>query len=440
MGARRLPAITLPLLASAALVGTGCLPEPSAAISCNTDGDCPEGELCHVGSCLDPAGPEGARTLADVAEGLAPEVLGEAAGDGQPEPEPDVIVEGGAWRYPVTLAPLQSASDADVAVGPVHVALHIGEGHPFLFRWYSLSRPSLVVQGAEGPLPWEIEELTDSRALLWVLVDEATLQSGELALELAAEGNGANRPAPGEVWPGYDAVFHLHAPVDSSARGWPHVNPQGAAWTDDGAFGGAIHLDGVDDWVDLKDPGGAGLPWLTGVSGFTLSAWVRAESLGGDVVSVGTDETGGGLNVSRAALTVREGAATGFARAPDELGSKLSEGTDVLGEGWHQVALVTRLPDEAMATGEVRLYVDGHETAYALGPEHVFEQVRTSEGAPRVASLGADDDGSTLFFGGSIDEVRILPEPMSVALLQAEHAAALPGFATVGDEEALDAP
>lgn len=417
-----------PLLLPALLLlgAAACAPDRPSERPCNTDFECGNHAVCSYGVCAKaprPAyGPDG--------EGVDPfdpidQPVIEKPEDEDPIPSRfDVTFDNGVH------------TDDDLSAAPF--AVHLDADHPLLAQLTGGRSVELMAMHAGEPLelPLDVERFDDGGALFWSRLPTARTSVVEVWFETSDDGVPEDTRA--DVWAGYDAVYHLAGHAADATGGWQAFEAHGTEVVTDCALGGCRTFDG-DDWIDLSSEGGEPLPWLNGVQGITIEAWVKRVGDSGDFVSIGTGATGSVPTASRASLMYREGQPAGFARAPDALGQKRSTAleADTL-EDWHHIAMVVRLPGEAGGMGNVRLYEDGEEVAYAEGPEHLFEEAVTSTEGSQLAALGADDDGQSLWFTGTLDEVRIKPSATSSAQLRAGAWAASDGYASVGEGIVVD--
>jgi hypothetical protein len=425
------------LIAVVALVASSaCAPPRAGDRSCNTGFECGNQEVCSYGICMKAPrptyGPEGEGPDAEGPDGegddpidpVLPPVVGKPGDDPVPT------------RFDLTFDAAEHATD-DLHASPF--AVHLAPGHPLLAQMLDGRAVKLMAMHAGEPLELalDVERFDDGGALLWSRLPTARAGVTEVWFETTASDQDVeDRRA--EVWTGFDAVYHLAGHAADATGRWAPFVAHGTDVVTDCALGGCRTFDG-DDWIDLASPDGASIPWLSDVDGFTLEVWVRRDGDSGEVLSIGTGLTGTAPTASRATLMYREGQPAGFARAPDALGQKRSMAleADTAGD-WHHLALVVRLPGEAGGMGNVRLYEDGEEVAYAEGPEHLFEEAATSPEGAQLAALGADDDGQSLWFVGALDEVRIKPSPTSVAQLRASAWVASAGYASVGEGVVAD--
>jgi hypothetical protein len=162
----------------------------------------------------------------------------------------------------------------------------------------------------------------------------------------------------------------------------------GAAWTT-GISGGALSLDGVNDYVDLGNP--ANLQPGT----VSLSVWFKTTATGGRIVRKRT--YGYGLDVlstGKISFWINNAAATIFtATSPNAYNDNT----------WHHAVGV-------YGGSVVKLYIDGSQVASANAGAIFY-------GAGAIA-IGRDGDYNGSYFNGLIDDVRIFQSELSAQEVQ----------------------
>ena len=169
---------------------------------------------------------------------------------------------------------------------------------------------------------------------------------------------------------------------DSSGNG-NHGAINGAAWTT-GISGGALSLDGVNDYVDLGNP--ANLQPGT----VSLSVWFKTTATGGRIIRKRT--YGYGLDVlptGKISFWINNAAAARFtATSPNAYNDN----------AWHHAVGV-------YGGSMVKLYIDGLQVASANAGAIFY-------GAGAIA-IGKDGDYNGSYFKGLIDDVRIFQSELS---------------------------
>jgi beta-lactamase regulating signal transducer with metallopeptidase domain len=181
-----------------------------------------------------------------------------------------------------------------------------------------------------------------------------------------------------------------------------------------GIIGGALELDGVDDYVDCGNP--SILDFGTG--DFTISAWIKTTDAGGETVfAKGGDQIGGiryRLFVETTAVKIL---------VDDDINKHDPQGDiPVLDGQWHHLV--------GMRVGDtLRLYIDGVEdqgvTTHGESTlPATYDLSGTSQHNAYIGAVTDHRDGSLYkFFAGTIDDVRIY----DLALSEAEIAAIASG-------------
>ena len=196
--------------------------------------------------------------------------------------------------------------------------------------------------------------------------------------------------------------------VDVSGHGITGTLTNGPTWGA-GRYGGAIVLDGVDDYVDLGNPVALR---LTG--SMTVSAWINSSAFPADDAAVVSKRGSVGFQLD---TTIDAG--------PRTVGFKLtsSTGADMIRYGatalqtntWYHVAGVY---DAAAAT--MTVYVDGHLDNGA----QIGTVTSSQQDSPQNVLIGRRANGGYLF-SGRVDDVRIYDRALSLAEIQADMAKGL---------------
>lgn len=191
---------------------------------------------------------------------------------------------------------------------------------------------------------------------------------------------------------GYEAVYHLDETgnsFDNSAGTFDLANNGSTAAT--GRIGGGRAFDGTNDYASVDN-----VNLLRNTSQATISAWVRADTLAGSQilgVSVGDNIE----NPSRAALDIRSGEAAIYARADST--RRNANGGSPAADTWHHITGVIDY-----ANDRIDVYVDG---ALVASESVSFDANTTRDENAGRFTIGAEELGTSDFFDGIIDEVRI---------------------------------
>ncbi len=171
---------------------------------------------------------------------------------------------------------------------------------------------------------------------------------------------------------------------DLSGNGHHGVVRGNPVWSS-GIINGGLQFDGLGDHVD------AGLgPSIVGTGGFTVAAWVRTSSIYNQVIiqQRSATEFNGEYQLHVASGRVRFWTVGGLAYGPIVVSSQFINDGD-----WHHVVGVRE--DD----GTTKIYIDGTIDGSKAGVPRPL--------IPIKVYVGADMRGSSAFFQGSLDEVRI---------------------------------
>jgi biopolymer transport protein ExbB len=240
----------------------------------------------------------------------------------------------------------------------------------------------------------------------------------------------ASAPAdatPAEVWSdGFEAVYHLGSPLVDTVTGVAAVAQATTATT--GAIGPAHLFAGSPSWIHI----GSDRPLLRNATQAMLSAWIKPSPLAYYVlvgVSVGTLAP---TDNSRACLISDGTGVTLIARGADTSGGvQISNyGAWVSDTGWTSLV---GLIDYSQGWGSI--FVNG---ALAVDGPLAVDQPHTDDTNATTAAIGAEEDGTSTYYSGLIDEVRIAHRLRSAAWIAAEFRnQSEDSFVVFGDAEEL---
>ncbi|MGG1513828.1 sialidase family protein [Paenibacillus oryzisoli] len=192
------------------------------------------------------------------------------------------------------------------------------------------------------------------------------------------------------------------AASDSSGNGHAGTVYNGAVWAA-GKAGGGLNFDGTNDYVDV----GNKVSLQFGKGDFTAAAWVKTDTVSGNRFifwygDVGTDVPSWWVQMQAGKLAFQVDGTS----APT--GNFVSTDTAVLPLGvWTHIA-VTR---EASI---IRIYVNGVETK-GIYTSSIPDVTSASNGLV----IGKDKNGTTRYWDGMIDEVRVYDRSLSSTEVQA---------------------
>jgi len=183
---------------------------------------------------------------------------------------------------------------------------------------------------------------------------------------------------------------------DSSGSGHAGTVSSASAWTTAGKYGGALQFNGSSTSVTST---GAN---LSGAGDFTLGAWVKTSSTAGGVIleQVGSTSTS---NRGQYQLLMNSGGTVEFwvGRSTGNTYQFDLKSTKTINDGqWHYVTGV-----RSGTTGY--LYID---SAQAATPASGTSRSLSSSNS---VSIGAETYGKSLYFNGTIDDVRIYQAAIS---------------------------
>lgn len=225
-------------------------------------------------------------------------------------------------------------------------------------------------------------------------------------------------PDPLARYPFDEAVWNgaVNEVTDDSGNGYAGTAVNGATTSaTDPAIPGSPgtcrygNFDGSDDYIDL-----AGLPNLTG--SFTITAWIKADDLGGDQRIFADDQS----NSGGFALSLGDGGNGKLRFFSRRVNPIIVDTRDaVISAGsWHHVAAVH---DVTAKTREI--YVDGVAVLLSTGStSSVYSGTWGND--PGAASIGGENSaaGSEAVphwrFKGDLDEVRVYTDALSQAQIQ----------------------
>jgi len=188
--------------------------------------------------------------------------------------------------------------------------------------------------------------------------------------------------------------------ADSSGNGNDGVLIGEPLWVA-GIIGGALELDGVDDYVDCGNP--SMLDFGTG--DFTISAWINLTAIERATVYAKGGDNSGGI---RYTLAMGEANDNQMTLTTDDNSSKVqARGGTVVNDGaWHHVV--------GMRAGTVSMvYVDGILDGSIDLPEG-YDLSGASQHNALIGAITSNTDGSLeKLFAGIIDDVRIYDRALS---------------------------
>lgn len=220
------------------------------------------------------------------------------------------------------------------------------------------------------------------------------------------------------VWgANYEAVYHFSgAPSDAGRLMDSTGNFDGTvvgATSVTGWIGGAYSFDGIDQHIDMPPDS----PLLRNASALAFSTWIRPADLTGEqhVLAIGVN-TATAFDDSRFSLVLKDNNLEFIVRTIDNsVAARVvtSNGPLIAGQ-WIYVSWTADL-----STNTASLYLNGD----LLGTvSNLFLQATTPDTNSSHSSIGAQDSGTSGFYYGEIDEIRLQSVHRSSDWINAEYA------------------
>ncbi|HZL92980.1 MAG TPA: LamG-like jellyroll fold domain-containing protein, partial [Vicinamibacterales bacterium] len=300
---------------------------------------------------------------------------------------------------PDTIKPtvvIAAPRDGDTVSGSVTISATATDNVAIAGVQFKLNGENLGAEDTAAPysLEWSTSSVTNGTHVLTAVArDTASNQTQSLDVNLVVANSGS------PVLAGLVAAYGFEEGTGTSTTdGSGNSNTgtvSGATWTTAGRFGNALQFDGSNDRVNVADAASLDL-----TTGMTLAAWVYPTSATGWRAVVMKEAT----SSTEAYLLYANDSANrpaGYVRAGGSLRSV--RGTAALPVNtWSHVATT-------YDGTTLRLFVNGTQ----VGTLAVTGAIATSNRALRIGSKG-----STRYFAGRIDEVRVFNRALSVSELQ----------------------
>jgi len=250
-------------------------------------------------------------------------------------------------------------------------------------------------------------------AQVWVRVPHIAARSSSDHIWMYYGSTASNGEQPAQVWSnGFQAVYHCANNLDDSTANAFNGADHGTTNLVAGQIAQSRTLNGSNQWVGL----GGNRNWLRNTSAATLSAWIRPSATDGDrsVIAISINNGSTATGVSRAYIETFNGYVSIGGRASDADSERriISDNSAIAAGAWHYVAGVIDY-----ASGRGTIFVDGWQI-YDGALD--FDQTVTANTSATNGAIGAQDDGSSYYFGGNLDEVRIATALRSAAWISAE--------------------
>lgn len=246
-------------------------------------------------------------------------------------------------------------------------------------------------------------------------------------------------PPPGSTLMGHWKLDETSGTVaaDCSGRGYNGVvrNATNPMWSANGAVGGCLLLDGVDDYVQLEGSPTSNPPGTLGAAQFTLAAWIKRTGRGRDA------NTGSGGIRAEPIFAKLIGQAEGSnvdgnyfmglvvdAQGRARLAADLEQGATGAKPGQnHPITGNTVIPNDVWTHVAVtydgtswKLYVNGElDATLTVGQPPRSDSIQWAAlGAALDSSGGGGADGTRGAFKGYLDDVRLYSAALSQADIQ----------------------
>jgi hypothetical protein len=288
----------------------------------------------------------------------------------------------------------------------------------------------LQFRDADGsPLPHEVEVWSPGgQSAIWVHVPRIEANSGDDHIWMYyGDPDAQIKEDQAAVWTSYRVVYHLNTGIgdqvnDSTGQGYGGTAVGGQLIP--GPVGEARSFDGVDDHIIL----GTGRDFASGVSGMTMEAWVRPLANTGAGVVFGATINGG--EDSRAELQVLgDLTVRGGGRTIDGGSLLTATGPPIISDKWTWVVTTFDFPADAIA-----VYYDGVQVTAASG---LGFGPATPATTSDLAVIGVNENLTTAFFQGGIDEVRLATDSRSPDWVAAQYASMVDQLVSYGPAEEL---
>ncbi|MCG5056039.1 MAG: LamG domain-containing protein [Myxococcales bacterium] len=425
---------SLPL--AAALVLGGLLP-PAACTSTSEGSDegGPGDAQAGAGGGTSSGGRAGGATGASSGGASSGGTTGGSAGTGSGGNAGSAPVSAGAW--PTGWSKRRSAKPTLDALANAWEG-----GLPLLV--------SVAVEGSEGiqapadagklrvldkngqPVPYELDSVRNGKALVWI---RFPTPDTAVWIYTAPTAAAPAAPDPADVWGDEDSVWHLEASgLESGPRahdGLADPEGPGVAFAEGFIGNGFVGDSSKKANLGLARGEAADGRLLSGVKGFTISAWVKATDLAllGDkpfdraILSVGTDATDSNYNHASGVLAIglaksndAGGKVVVGARPRGDMETVTSEGA-VPQNQWTHVAGVVD-----MKSKQGRLFINGEAASAWLSMGDLELDAFPADHKAKSTHIGASAGGQYGYFDGVLDEIRLSRVMRSDAYLKAVFA------------------
>jgi len=344
------------------------------------------------------------------------------------------------WTRRVKLSFDNSAQSEDLVNFPVLVVLDSSRIN--YTQTQDAGQDIRFIDADSTVLAHEIEKWDESgTSYVWVKVPQVDGWSNtDYVWMYYGNPSAADGQDPANVWTeSYRIVYHLEEDPDltggvigdSTTNGFDSTNR--GSTNSAGFIANGQEFDGINQYAE-RDPD---LPVLNGVSGATISCWIRPDTVSDSGHILGVSRNNGDVPTpfSRAEV-IRSGANVQvFARSLDNDSDfhSIPTTTDPLTAGtWHYIAAVVDYANDT-----ITITVDG--VPQATSGSVNFALSTTPDTNSTNGALGSNDDGTGPFFDGLIDEARVASTARSADWIVAQYRSMTDAFITFGSEEDVTA-
>ncbi len=319
------------------------------------------------------------------------------------------------WTYSTKIYMNTTSSGANVSGDVENIPLLVRLNNKnFDFSQAMTNGEDIRFSNANGiHLPYEIERWDNGSELaeIWVLVPKVLgnnkTQYFKMYWGKSASTDRSSGSKVFDVNNNFTAVYHLNEDGNTTADGYADATSHqyhGTGVSLDNTsdttaiIGNGTRLDGTADWINL-----AGYNLTQGASAITLSGWVKTRDLSviNSIYEFSIYNGGASSGTSRAYLTITTtGQLNRGARSTDNGSAQSAVSTPILDtDVWYYITAVINL-----AADQITTYTDGTQFSSSSVS---FETDNYDKTPCASASMGSNDEGTSTYFDGYLDELRV---------------------------------
>jgi len=274
--------------------------------------------------------------------------------------------------------------------------------------------------GFGGNIIWINPSQLDNISLYYNDTNTYAIANDTIEAYYETEGGGLNNSITSIYSSNAQAVWHfgINGSAEDSTSNNNDGIVNGTTWVSSGMYGGAYTFDGVDDWIDVN-----GLDTFSS-STFSYSFWAKYDSPTGVMVT-----TRNGMAIISSTLGVRF--YTFDNRDGDSPAHYCREAhapTPVANTWYHYVYTANGFT--------LKIYLDGEEmTGLTCGTDSPTGDYAYAE----IGANGKSDGAHTLFYNGTIDEIKIYNRVLTPIEIQELYNNSQNLNMQLGNEETLNA-